>query len=112
MQALRPVDRVARPRLPARHSQCARATKQRILSLVSDLERSAPFRPDTPGAADALLGEWALVFASDGTVVTRTAPAQLLAQLTALPGVGLMNIRQQLESPADGGASGGALGDA
>jgi len=75
-------------------------TKQRILRALADLERTAPFRPDAPGAPASLLGDWALVFASDGTVVTRTPPAQALAQLASLPGVGLSDIRQGLEAPA------------
>ncbi|KAI8467967.1 MAG: hypothetical protein J3K34DRAFT_471278 [Monoraphidium minutum] len=91
-------------------------TKQRVLALASELERAAPFRPGAPGAPGALLGEWALVFASDGTVVTRAPPAQLLAQLASLPGVGLDQIRQELGTPtpgADGsraGADGGLAG--
>jgi hypothetical protein len=75
-----------------------------VLDLVADLERAAPFLPSAPGAAPSLLGDWRLVFASDGTVVTRAAPAQLLAQLAgALPGFGLSDIQQQLETPAPGG---------
>ena len=76
--------------------------KQRVLEVVSELERTSPFRPDAPGAAPSLLGDWALAFASDGTVVTRSAPAQLLAALSALPGVGISNIRQELDAPAPG----------
>lgn len=74
-----------------------------MLALISDLERSAPFKPSAPGASESLLGEWSLVFASDGTVVTRTAPAQLLAQLATVPGVGLSDIQQQLDHPVPGG---------
>ncbi len=39
-------------------------------------------------------------------MVTRTAPAQVLAQLTALPGVGLADIKQQLEAPEAGECAG------
>lgn len=83
-------------------------TKQRVLTILSDLERAAPFRPGAPGASESLLGEWSLVFASDGTVVTRTAPAQLLAQMASLPGVGLMDIQQELDNPAAGARAGAA----
>ena len=89
----------ARPPLPRPQ------TKQRVLTILSDLERASPFSPGAPGASESLLGDWSLVFASDGTVVTRTAPAQLLAQMAALPGVGLMDIQQQLENPAAGGGT-------
>lgn len=34
-----------------------------MLSLVANLERTAPFDPDAPGAAASLLGQWDLVFA-------------------------------------------------
>lgn len=83
--------------------------KQRVLALVADLERSAPFKPDAPGAAESLLGEWSLVFASDGTVVTRAPPAQLLVQLASIPGLGLSNIQQQIDNPVPGGGSQGDI---
>eukprot|EP00884_Botryococcus_braunii_P009827 jgi/Botrbrau1/18846/Bobra.177_2s0008.2 len=43
-----------------------------------------------------LSGEWQLVYASNGTVVTRTAAAQLFDRLSSLPGVGLYDIVQRL----------------
>ncbi|KXZ55858.1 hypothetical protein GPECTOR_2g1409 [Gonium pectorale] len=49
-----------------------------------------------PGVSPLLLGEWDLVYASNGTVVTRTAPAQLLLTASQLPGVGLDEITQVL----------------
>jgi hypothetical protein len=92
--------------LPPPHAR-RRQAKQRVLDTAAALERAAPFRPDAPGAAASLLGEWGLVFASDGTVVTRAAPAQLLAQLAgALPGFGLSDIQQRLETPAPGALEG------
>ncbi|GBF90239.1 hypothetical protein Rsub_03372 [Raphidocelis subcapitata] len=72
-------------------------TKARVCSIVEELERIAPFRADTPGAAASLLGNWSLAFASSGTVVTRSPAAQLLAQMAALPGFGISNIGQQLD---------------
>jgi len=43
-----------------------------------------------------LLGDWELVFASNGTVVTRTPLAQKLTALSRLPGVGLEDVQQSL----------------
>ncbi|KAG2445814.1 hypothetical protein HXX76_000418 [Chlamydomonas incerta] len=50
-----------------------------------------------PGVSPLLLGEWELVYASNGTVVTRSAPAQLLLQASRLPGVGISDITQVLK---------------
>ncbi len=56
----------------------------------------SPLRcPEAGGlVSPLLLGEWQLVYASNGTVVTRTAAAQLLLQAAQLPGVGLDDITQ------------------
>lgn len=86
--------------------------KARVCSIVEELERTAPFRADAPGAAAALLGSWSLAFASSGTVVTRSPAAQALAQMAALPGFGISDIGQQLEDPAAGRLSGVGPGGA
>lgn len=50
------------------------------------------------GPRSELLGEWALIYASNGTVVTRTTPAQLLSAFSTLPiGVGIESITQFLQ---------------
>ena len=82
--------------------------RARVLALVADLERAAPFDPAAPGAEASLLGTWQLVFASDGTVVTRTPLAQALASLPGVPGFGLSDIRQELREPAGAPAGAGA----
>ncbi|GFR46872.1 hypothetical protein Agub_g8513, partial [Astrephomene gubernaculifera] len=70
--------------------------------LQADIEQ----RPtgDLSGISPLLLGEWELLYASNGTVVTRTAPAQwLLLSASKLPGMGLSDIEQVLSlSPGDG----------
>ncbi|EFJ50822.1 hypothetical protein VOLCADRAFT_120517 [Volvox carteri f. nagariensis] len=50
----------------------------------------------TPGISPLLLGEWELLYASNGILVTRTAPAELLRLASRLPGVGLSDITQTL----------------
>lgn len=45
----------------------------------------------------ALLGSWRLRYASNGTVVTRTAAVQALSAVSALPGCGIKDITQELE---------------
>lgn len=64
----------------------------------SDPDEPASSSSSSAGPAPELLGEWALVYASNGTVVTRTAPAQVLAALSTLPvGIGIESITQNLQ---------------
>ena len=54
-----------------------------------------------PGPRPELDGVWRLVYASDGTYVTRSPPAQALRALSALPlGFGVRDIRQKLRVDA------------
>ncbi|GIL70401.1 hypothetical protein Vretimale_3589 [Volvox reticuliferus] len=46
------------------------------------------------GVSPLLLGEWELVYASNGILVTRTAPAELVRTASRLPGVGISDITQ------------------
>lgn len=77
--------------------------RQRVNALVQCLE-------DVAGAGQhqlqpgQLTGSWRLVYASKGTVVTRSAIAQLLVSLSALPGTGLKDISQQLQTASTPGA--------
>ncbi|GIL70399.1 hypothetical protein Vretimale_3589 [Volvox reticuliferus] len=48
------------------------------------------------GVSPLLLGEWELVYASNGILVTRTAPAELVRTASRLPGVGISDITQTL----------------
>lgn len=52
--------------------------------------------PTVPQASPSLLGEWELIYASNGTVVTRSAPARVLLSASQLPGVGISDITQRL----------------
>eukprot|EP00879_Flechtneria_rotunda_P014535 GHRR01015190.1.p1 GENE.GHRR01015190.1~~GHRR01015190.1.p1 ORF type:complete len:273 (+),score=67.51 GHRR01015190.1:421-1239(+) len=82
--------------------------KQAILQTIGELELQNPFLAPLTASSDLtaadglqpvpeLLGQWDLVFASNGTVVTRTQFAQTIAAVTArLPGVGLNDIIQTL----------------
>lgn len=70
----------------------------------SDLDAEAAIVDDggktTAGPAGPrpeLSGEWTLIYASNGTVVTRTPPAQLLSMLGNLGGIGIQEITQSLE---------------
>lgn len=69
----------------------------------------SPLRcPEAGGlVSPLLLGEWQLVYASNGTVVTRTAAAQLLLQAAQLPGVGLDDITQVRRGAAGWGPAAG-----
>ncbi|GLC43895.1 hypothetical protein PLESTB_000920600 [Pleodorina starrii] len=55
-----------------------------------------------PGISPLLLGAWELVYASNGILVTRTAPAELLRTASRLPGVGLSDISQVLSLNSSG----------
>lgn len=56
-----------------------------------------------PTAAAGLLGLWKLEYASNGTYVTRSAPAQALLALSSLPiGFGLAEVEQELSPPPSG----------
>lgn len=46
------------------------------------------------GVSPLLLGEWELLFASNGILVTRATPSELLNIANLLPGVGLSDITQ------------------
>ncbi|KAG2498285.1 hypothetical protein HYH03_003546 [Edaphochlamys debaryana] len=80
-------------------------TKAQIDKLLHRLEALTPAPmplawAETPGGlprvAPVLLGDWELVYASNGTVVTRTGLAQLLLSASQLPGVGISDITQSL----------------
>ena len=76
--------------------------RQRVNALVQSLEEvaGAGQHQMQPGQ---LTGSWRLVYASRGTVVTRSAIAQLLVSLSALPGTGLKDISQQLQTASTPG---------
>uniref|UniRef100_A0A7S0WPR3 Plastid lipid-associated protein/fibrillin conserved domain-containing protein n=1 Tax=Chlamydomonas leiostraca TaxID=1034604 RepID=A0A7S0WPR3_9CHLO len=61
-------------------------------------------RPDPAPAVDArLFGTWELLYASNGTAVTRTGVAQaMISASSQLPGVGISGIRQTLALDPDG----------
>lgn len=79
-----------------------------IDAAIAALEAATP--TPAPLRSPLLLGEWQLVYASSGTYVTRTAAAQALLAASALPGVGVGDIRQALQLPPadDAGSSGEA----
>ncbi|PNH09940.1 hypothetical protein TSOC_003415 [Tetrabaena socialis] len=83
-------------------------TKEEVDLLIRRLEALTPVPQPLqqpgglPGVNPLLLGEWQLVYASNGTVVTRSAPAQLLLQASQLPGVGLSDIMQVLSLSESG----------
>ncbi|KAL6752588.1 hypothetical protein V8C86DRAFT_2751769 [Haematococcus lacustris] len=99
--------------------------KQRLDMLIEQLQQSSHTRrymggsqagaagyASQPGSQAAsrpavdprLLGCWRLLYASNGTAVTRTGLAQaLISASTALPGVGIQSIRQTLSLNATGG---------
>jgi hypothetical protein len=55
---------------------------------------------------ERILGEWELVYTSNGTVVTRTLLVQALSSVSALlPGVGISDIRQTLKTRNSGALS-------
>jgi hypothetical protein len=73
-------------------------------ALITSLEAKPPF-PNPLGSdgeptSRLLFGSWKLIYASNGTVVTRTALAQALVAASSLPGVGLRDIQQNLLSTA------------
>lgn len=51
---------------------------------------------DKDGVNPELLGAWNLMYANNGTVVTRTRPAQFLSSISQVPGFGLSEITQEL----------------
>lgn len=70
-----------------------------MMALVSVLEAQSPVpEPLTcnDGPSPLLFGTWKLVYASNGTVVTRTKLAQALVAASQLPGVGLRDVQQDL----------------
>lgn len=72
----------------------ARASIDRSVErLEAATPNPSPLQPPSP----ALLGDWQLVYASDGTYVTRTGAAQALLAASRLPGVGVADIRQALQ---------------
>mmetsp|Transcript_13410 Transcript_13410/g.28682 ORF Transcript_13410/g.28682 Transcript_13410/m.28682 type:complete len:286 (-) Transcript_13410:678-1535(-) len=91
-----------------------KAQVDELLQQLQHDDSSKPLRadipiddPDSAPSAEAvdplLLGDWDLVYASNGTVVTRTGLGQvLLSAGSALPGVGLSNIMQKLSSDSEG----------
>ncbi|KAL4422392.1 hypothetical protein ABPG75_008589 [Micractinium tetrahymenae] len=85
-----------------------------IDAAVAALEAATPTpsslqQPQRGGQpAEELLGDWQLVYASSGTYVTRTAPAQALLAASKLPGVGVSDVQQTLElAPAAEAGQGG-----
>lgn len=76
-------------------------TRADIAAAVAALEAATP--TPSPLRSPLLLGEWELIFASSGTVVTRTAAAQALVAASALPGVGVGDVRQSLVLPPGSG---------
>jgi len=61
----------------------------------------------TAAAAAGLLGLWKLEYASNGTYVTRSAPAQALLALSSLPiGFGLADVEQELSPDNNSNSSG------
>lgn len=108
------------------HAPCPRPrrAKARLLTVVSQLGMPAAILPGSEPQrreADALIkqlrvrwleqdgarrepepGAWRLVYASNGTYVTRQLLPQALVGLGALPGFGLEVVRQDIMRPADG----------
>lgn len=87
--------------------------RRHIDALIAGLEEAA----STSGGDSApvqqqqqqqLCGRWRLVYASNGTYVTRQAVAQALLSLGQLPGVGLDDITQTVFAAPGGGRDGGA----
>ncbi len=80
---------------------------EQLDSLIQELEASSPIpnplHADGAAAHPLLFGTWKLVFASNGTVVTRTAGAQALVAASLVPGVGLRDIQQELSDSQGGG---------
>lgn len=90
--------------------------KGKVDLLIAELEAMTPVTfplraqsaqlssPEGP-ADPLLLGQWVLVYASNGTVVTRSTPAQIILAASQLPGVGLQDIQQQLNIDSTGEVS-------
>lgn len=83
-----------------------RQGREELDSLVAALEAGTP-TPHPLGHGGSppdplLFCAWRLVYASNGTVVTRTPAAQALVAASGVPGVGLKDVVQQLELDADG----------
>lgn len=77
-------------------------------SSSSSGDATTPASPP-PAAAAGLFGLWKLEYASNGTYVTRSAPAQALLALSSLPiGFGLAEVEQELSPPSSGS---GEVGD-
>ncbi|KAI3429815.1 hypothetical protein D9Q98_010128 [Chlorella vulgaris] len=67
-----------------------------IDSSIAQLEAATPTPSPLQPPSGRLLADWKLVYASDGTYVTRTAAAQALVAVSKLPGVGVADIQQSL----------------
>lgn len=93
---------------PPRPHKTAPQDKQRVVHILDQLAACNPHpAPLSSASQPELLGDWALVFASNGTVVTRTSFAQALTALQDLPGVGLDSITQALSTASSGADWGG-----
>lgn len=95
------LDRLGFPAAILPGSEQAKGDVDRLLDRLERLNpHPTPLRQAATGglpqASPLLLGDWELIYASNGTVVTRTAAAQLLLSASQLPGVGISNISQAL----------------
>jgi hypothetical protein len=98
LELLAAVDALGYPASIFPGDETARADIDRSIERLEAATPSpSPLRPPSP----ALLGDWQLVYASDGTYVTRTGAAQALLAASQLPGVGVADIRQALQLPGD-----------
>mmetsp|Transcript_22758 Transcript_22758/g.62885 ORF Transcript_22758/g.62885 Transcript_22758/m.62885 type:complete len:292 (-) Transcript_22758:888-1763(-) len=64
----------------------------------------APYARSRPSILNdpRLLGSWDLLYASNGTAVTRASPVQALVAASQLPGVGVADIKQCLSTDQEG----------
>lgn len=77
--------------------------RTKIDLLVTKLEDNSPNQGPLDADSDyypLLFGCWKLLYASNGTVVTRTVLVQSLSAASAIPGVGLRNVQQRLSKSA------------
>jgi len=90
------------PIFPGGQDNAEASLRGQIDSLVSDLERESPINaPLALEARPLLSGRWRLIYASKGTVVTKSAVGSLLRILNSIPYVGLEEVEQDLVD-ADG----------
>lgn len=90
------------PIFPGGQNEDEAEQRRQINAIIEEMEASSPVpSPLAPAARDLLVGDWELIYASVGTVVTKSAVGSILRGLRYVPYVGLNQVDQKLVSLSD-----------